>query len=249
MEDILVKIHNAFNHTLFIKEKHKYYDREIKEYLPSSTGVKKLFIPEFPEAVKIPCARKKGITVKQLEAEWEFSRKKGLQRGNFVHQYLENIFKRRIVKDFDRDLLTNQELKKLEALCRNFYNDYRHWIHIDAEIVISNHVVAGQIDHLFYNPETKELILGDVKTDKDIYKPAYNDLLVPLSHLDDSVINQYSIQLSIYKDIFEEMTNLKIDKIMIIWINDKNDNYEIVPIKPIDLTDVWNMLRNNKSDE
>lgn len=240
---ILKTLHESFNHVVFYAKDHKYYDRDAKKYLPSSTGVKKLFIEPFDANKWIPiCAKKEDLTIEQLKKKWENLKLKGLQRGVFVHTFLESLFQQKFNKDLPTDLLTDKEIKKLETASRNFWFDHSHLIPIAQELVISNHVVAGQIDHLFYDPKTDEYMIYDIKTDKDIYKKPYGNLLFPLQEYSATLLNQYNIQLSIYADIFEEMTSIEISKIKIVWINDKNDNYEIIELDRMDLSEVWPII-------
>jgi hypothetical protein len=46
--------------------------------------------------------------------------------------------------------------------------------------------------------------------------------------MDDCEFNTYSLQLSIYKEIIERNTNLKLGSCHLVWFNEENDNYKVI---------------------
>lgn len=67
----------------------------------------------------------------------------------------------------------------------------------------------------------------------------------PLSHLKDTTLNHYAIQLSIYKYIVEKYTDLKIDEFFIVWFSENNENYEIIEV-PYLKDEVIKILENRR---
>jgi ATP-dependent exoDNAse (exonuclease V) beta subunit len=95
--------------------------------------------------------------------------------------------------------------------------------------------IAGMVDCLFYNKKSGMLEIYDYKTNKEIkLKSAYKEnFKSPISHLDVCEINTYSLQLHLYKHIIEKNTNLKIGNLYLVWINEVNDTYKVIPCKEL----------------
>lgn len=90
-------------------------------------------------------------------------------------------------------------------------------------------------DLLCYNTDSNQLEILDFKTNKKISETSkYGNLLSPFSDMSLGEINEYTIQLNVYKYFIEKYTNLKIDKLKIIWFNNvANENYKIFELKNI----------------
>lgn len=236
---ILETIHNSFNHIWFNDKNHRYYNKRVKKYLKSSTGIKKKFVKPFDAESILPySAKKKGVSVAKLRKEWNYLRRFGVERGNYVHDFLQHASERRFIFN-ELNLLNEDVAKILEVQCRNYIKDFSDYVHVRSELVIGNDYVGGMMDRLLWNDG---LILHDYKTDKDIYKQPYGNLLDIFSDLEDTLINQYRIQTSIYKRIFEEETGLKIKEIKIIWFSENITEYQIIDIEPLNLDKLWQLL-------
>ena len=91
------------------------------------------------------------------------------------------------------------------------------------------------------------MVLIDYKTNTNIYKKErYSKYMkVPLSHLKDTDLNHYALQLSIYRYIVEKYTDLKFEDMFIVWFTEENENYKILEI-PYLKEDVERILRDRK---
>ena len=52
----------------------------------------------------------------------------------------------------------------------------------------------------------------------------------PLTHLKDTTLNHYYIQLSLYKYFVEEYAKIKIDDMFIVYMSENIENYEIIKV-------------------
>ena len=246
MENILLEIHNAFNHIWYDDKSHQYYNKRTKDFLISSTTKKKEYIPEFNAAKMLPLsAKSKGVSVEELKKEWDYLKEYGQERGNLVHDFLQHAGERRFLYN-DLNIVSKKDKDILIKQAREYVKDFSDYIHIRSELVVGNDFFAGMLDRLIMsNPhntlvdERPQLILHDYKTDKEIYKKPYGNLLSPFEYLENTIINGYRIQLSIYKRLFEEATGIIIDKIVIIWFATTNKSYELIEIEPLNLDDIW----------
>lgn len=245
MEEIFGKL-NLFNDIIFVEEGHKYY--KAGKQVISTTTLLKEYQKEFDveywslyTALKrsgntIPIWKFKPdkndytpfLTISQEDIlkEWEEAKVLGTTIGTAIHNYLENLWGKKILN------IDCTEPKYLIAKTQadNFYQDYKHkYVPVSLECVIGTEIVCGQIDGLFYDLELKGLVLIDYKTDKEIkYENKYQKFLGCLSHLQDCNFVKYGLQTSNYKMVWEKVTGIPILETKIIWFNDKNENYEII---------------------
>jgi hypothetical protein len=192
--------------------------------------------------------------VKEIRDEWDSARIFGVEKGNFVHNYLENRWNRKIVVydgwknkvDKSRWREFELEIRILKRYADSFYNDHLHLIPIRTEFVLGDieYGIAGQLDLLAYDPIAEEFIIFDYKTDKEINSTnKWDNLKGSLSHLPSCELVKYSLQTGIYKEILQKNTKIKVSKIKIVWFSVNNDNYKI--INTIDLeADCKKILKN-----
>ena len=77
---------------------------------------------------------------------------------------------------------------------------------------------AGTADILLYNTVTGMFIIGDYKTNKDLFKNFNGQkMLGPFNNMLDCAFSKYQLQLSYYQILFEQ-TGLKVSSRKLIWL-------------------------------
>jgi ATP-dependent exoDNAse (exonuclease V) beta subunit len=108
---------------------------------------------------------------------------------------------------------------------------FRSHILIKSEFVVGNEEsgICGTIDNLSYNKKTKELVIFDYKTNKEIKKrnPRDETFLKPIQYLSHCEYIKYSLQLNLYQYIIEKNSPFKVPKSYIVWVANK-ENYELM---------------------
>lgn len=117
----------------------------------------------------------------------------------------------------------------------DFYFDYKNRLkHLSDEFVIGSkeYSIASAVDHLFINKLTGGLVMVDYKANSYFYKNEKyaKNMKVPLSHLKDTTLNHYFIQLSIYQYLIEKYTDLKFDVWFIVLFSENKENYKIIEV-------------------
>lgn len=240
------ELRDAFKHIRYYDDKHIYIDTITGKKLTSVTQLLGKYRQKFAsDSISKAIAKRDGRKQSEILQEWEMKRRLGSYRGSLLHDYLENLWKGKIYKS-DRPLDVVAMLKKyklkdefnrsldiLEGMANRFVKDHSHYYPISLELVVGNSCLAGQMDLLAWDDKKKCVILVDYKTDKKLlnYSEYGKDFLDPISHLEDCEINKYSLQLSLYKNLLEQNTSLKIKRLEVIWFNYKNLEYEIIPMK------------------
>jgi len=242
-----VKELSVFNRITFIESKHVYLIDGNETRSLSVTGLIKKFKPPFDkEKMSSIVARKRGVSSAQIKLEWDLNNLYSTTIGSMLHKYIENFYNNKRIQ-FDGSLKSlgafekqkiSETLPCLIKYFQQFYEDHPQLLCVKNELVlgdINGTKICGMADLLCYNTDSNQLEILDFKTNKKISETSkYGNLLSPFSDMSLGEINEYTIQLNVYKYFIEKYTNLKIDKLKIIWFNNvANENYKIFELKNI----------------
>lgn len=209
------------------------------------------------EAMASRTAKKMGIPKQEVLDMWDFTNEFSKVKGTHIHAYNEYKWqgkeytypKEKIIEQFGNDVL-EPVWSQLTKIADKFYQDYKdRIIPIGLELVVGDEEleICGSIDFLCYSIKLKSLIIIDYKSNKEIKFEPYNNQKMTgcLAHLDDCNYIHYSLQLNGYQYILEKKTGLKLNnEHFIVWINEKNNNYEIIKTKNL-YDEAKNMLYEN----
>lgn len=251
-DEYLKELNKAFGDFKFYEENHTYTYKG-KPISIGATGLIEQYTQDFDsQAVAERVAERDNKSVQEVLDEWKQKNKYACDKGHLGHLYAQSLWNKENVLDEIEKFTNGLEtpLDKILDQADNFYNDYKDRLeHLADEFVIGSeeYDIASAIDHLFINKLTGGLVLVDYKTNSDIHKNEKyaKNMKVPLSHLKDSTLNHYAIQLSIYKYLVEKYTNLKIEEMFIVWFSENIENYEIIEI-PYLKDEVIKILENRR---
>lgn len=237
---------SVFNRVTFVEKTHSYLVDGQPTNSPSVTRLLKKFKKEFDkDTAAARIAKRMRTTVEAVLADWALGNLYSTTLGSMLHKYIENFYCNKRIEfegnfeglGFDEKKKIAENLPKLIGYFQNFYNDNKHLLCVKTEIVlgdIDDTKVCGMSDLLIYNTETDQLEILDFKTNKKMEKKSpYGDLFYPFDDMSEGEINEYTIQLNTYKYFVEKYTDLKIDKLKIVWFNVVNDNYKIFELADI----------------
>lgn len=252
--DSYVKLTESFDHIHYFDKNHTYQiDGKLVNY--SVTKLLSKYKKPFDSfKYSLIVANREGIDQQSVLDKWAFGCDYANHKGTEFHLYVENFLERRkmiidrkAIQNFFQnnpdfyytDSISNyyKEFAKLVSNFLEFYEWYKNdHILVKSEFVIgdSKSRVAGTLDNLSYNKKTKELVIFDYKTNKEIEtKSKYKEkLLGHLSHLDNCELNVYALQLWLYKLILERNTPFKIGDCQIFWFaGEKFEKFDIPNLK------------------
>lgn len=236
----------VFNKITFVERTHTYLIDGQPANKLSVTKFLKKFKKDFDKhaAAKRVAARLR-TTVEAVLADWELGNLYSTTLGSMLHKYIENYYCNKRLEfegtfkglGFDEKKRIQETLPILVNFFQNFYNENKHLLCVKTEIVLGDlddTKICGMSDLLCYNTITKQLEILDFKTNKKMEKNSpYGNLFYPFEDMSEGEINEYTIQLNVYKYFVEKYTRLKIDKLKIVWLNAKNDNYKLYELEDI----------------
>ena len=96
---------------------------------------------------------------------------------------------------------------------------------------------SGTGDIILYNTDTRKIKIADYKTNKDLFNNYKGKrMLEPFTELLDHSLHHYYLQLNLYKMLIENMTDLEVEDMEVIWLKeDEKDIYQIFKVP--DLTE------------
>ena len=230
IEEIRRKVRDIFKDLVFNEEEHSYFVGD-RQYISVSSQLKK-FYEEFDADGIAPFSAKKWNknnpfekpkTAEDLKAEWKAIADKACASGTRVHLFGEeypNFQKPRCIQEeaviqYWNDLDPKYEVLELEL---QMYSPSLNY--------------SGTGDIILYNTETGKVKIADYKTNKDLFNNFKGKLMLePFTDLLDHPLHHYYLQLNFYKMLLENMTDLEVESMEVIWLKeDKNDIYQTFEI-------------------
>lgn len=203
---------------------HKYTDSLGTDFTSVTTWVKNFeSVRDWDEIAK-KSAAKNGCAPEELRARWKRAGDYSCALGTEVHAYMENLMQhKRYIPHFDPQYPEMEEDYNARVpVCNNAYRMItQKYIPVREELIVYNSSwkLCGTVDLLAYNTETGQFAILDYKTNKEIKKEnPWQNMTGPFANYPDSNYYHYSLQLSTYKAIIENATNLRIGDLMLIHI-------------------------------
>jgi hypothetical protein len=238
LKKIREELLGLFPRLCFAEQGHKYTVNNV-EYTSVSKIIEN-FIPkkDFNKIAKIT-AKKRGVDVNDLLGEWKKLNVTACDLGSETHNFGE-IYVR--IKFFDEKFnLTIDPSHGHKMAVLKFWKDLPSYIIpivVEFRMFSSVYQYAGTLDILLYNTKTGKFIIGDYKTNKDIFKNfKHEKMLSPFNDLLDMPYNHYQVQFSLYELLLKPY-NIEIEERWLIWLH-KNGNYQVYRT-----TDYTNRLKN-----
>lgn len=226
----------------FTEADHKYWhgddDDETSKFQNALISVSTL-VHQFSQPFdELACAEKvaarDGRDPDSVIQEWAARRDEACFFGTRVHETAEDCIAGRRPRNTPRD-------DREKAFFRGIWNYAsglkQKFTSVETEkMVFSPRLgVAGTIDLLLDFNGRK--FIGDWKTNADIRKPAYKNMLAPFDHIPDDALHHYYLQLSMYRIILETdgYCGHDIGGGNLFWIHESNVGTEVERIECEDM--------------
>jgi hypothetical protein len=198
----------------FTEDTHQYFfgDRELQG---ASAWIKEVK-PHFDaDGIAAKVARKRGVSVDEVLAEWADARQAGGDLGHGVHLAIENH-----LNGDPLPPLTPEQEKRFALFLKLMDGRLKGAVPLGQEVRMYSlkHGLAGTADVILRLPSGK-VFIGDWKTNKRfrIDRDGFNALLPPFAHLVENEGNTYAIQLALYRILLAEH-GLEVDGTFIAYL-------------------------------
>ncbi len=173
------KIRKRFKNLKFNEELHEYRVKGRK--LPSTSFKISNYYKPF-DATKYP---------KHLQEIWKEINKVAIDLGNSVHNFAE---------DYKLGLSPKCTLVQHRAIIKFWDELPSYYELVSVELRMHDDGYAGTADFILLDTRDNTLVIGDYKTNKDLFK-WYGFMISPFNFLPDCPYNHYQLQLSYYQNL------------------------------------------------
>lgn len=208
----------------FDKLNHKYFD-QTTEYTPVSRIKDKYIKPFDKEIVSKATAKRDDREQQDVLDQWNTARDISTNYGTAVHLSVEYWNK---WDKYPKHKHLLDAVKKFEK----HYKDREFY----SEIIVFNKKleIAGTIDILEPLGERK-VNIADIKTNGELEGKSYGNLLKPFNDLKATKINQYRLQLSLYKELAERMGLFVNDLFIEYW---NGESWKTIKVEPLNVKQI-----------
>jgi hypothetical protein len=182
-------------------------------------------------------ARKLKKTQEEVLKDWKDINTNAIRLGNKVHKFAEDYVqgKQPVIENIQQRAV----IRFWEEL-----PDYYIPVFFELKMYHLDYLFAGTSDFLLLDTRDNSLVVGDYKTNKDIFKN-YRDqkMKAPFEHLYDMPYNHYQIQLGFYQLLTEQL-GFKVSDRLLVWIK-RDGSYKTY--NPYDFTDILKQELENEN--
>lgn len=223
---------NPFSNVKFDRKNH-HYSIDGKTLIPTTEFLKRLE-PEVDWTEKAKSvAIREGISTDLILKKWKDSGDIAAEKGIEVHRYIERRLKFKTEPD-----TKYSEMIAWDAFWKSAQDSLIEPYQVEWVIGDYQLGIGGTIDFLPFSSRTQKYHIFDWKTNgKFTLENQWQNLLPPFDDLEDCHLVRYSLQLSVYKVILQENTDLDLGKGYIIWLNSNYLGESYHKFEAIDYTD------------
>lgn len=240
----IINSHSRDPHIVFDEVPHTYYiDGSSEGYISCTTFIHSFF-GKF-DAQKIAerlvtgnNPKYKNKQVDDIIEEWEKNRDEAALAGTKMHKNIEDAYNQKNVVDDSPEY----------AMFLKFLSDWSQMVayRTEWEIYDEELKIAGSIDMIFRDDDGK-FHIADWKRSKEIKKSnKFQKGTPPIEHMDDCNLNQYSLQLNLYKFILQKNYGLEISGMFLVIMHPNNTTYIKIDIKCMQKEISW-LLEERKN--
>ena len=214
------EILHFFKDLSFESESHIYHVNGVPIECSVSNKIKK-FYPEFDAKKKsMDVAIKRNTTHTEVLKDWNDISEIAKIKGTKAHLFGE-------LYPFNREL---RPQSNYDIAIMKFWKDLPpHIVPVLTEVRMYHlkEMYAGTADLLLYNTMTGKYIIGDYKTNKDLYKNYMGEkMFSPFANMLNCPFNHYQLQLSYYQILLQQIEGIDVSYRKIILLR-PDGNYEL----------------------
>lgn len=127
--------------------------------------------------------------------------------------------------------------KSVSAEFNMFLNFYQNNIQLEmvksrSEHVVwsPKHLVCGSVDFIYQDKAGKYHLVDWKRCDK-VDDTAYGRLVHPFADLSASKVTKFSLQLNVYKKIYESHYNIQIESMRVVIFHNSNNDYKVIKVR------------------
>jgi hypothetical protein len=205
------------------------------------------FIQKYPNYVEIVSSIDmstfdgKKEAVERIKESWEKNGAEAAKLGTEMHQSIEDYYNEGKISD-------TKEFNMFQNFDR--YVKEKGYLPYKSEQIVYDvqYSLAGSVDMQYtknLDDDVKKIWLVDWKRSKSIDFKSFGGRKfgkAPLDNVQDCNYGHYSLQLNIYKFLLEKHFNVSIEKMTLVILHPKQDDYMEIEVQPIEKSIIETVL-------
>lgn len=225
---------SVFNDPNFVfeEEAHKYtYNGKV---LTSATTYVDKFHEHFDtESASASYAAKHGLNQEDVKADWQYKGDVGRYNGKIIHKWIEDFFTEGIDPVFPSEKPIVERIRSFQGFYEEILDGMLAPVAQELRVFHAGKLLSGTIDAVYWVSHPSDVLrrlgimqtndlfeeaagefqiwdwktnkVGNFTTDDDY---AWKNLKYPFNKLKDNALNRYSIQVSFYRIILEDVAGI-----------------------------------------
>ena len=202
------KAAEQFGKLNFVEATHT-YSAEKKEMPSTSKKITQWYNKFDDKKMSLYVAKKEKVTQEEILDKWQKINFEATERGTRVHQFAE---------DYSNKLDVTPTCIQTQAVV-DFWESlpaYYEIAFVELQMYSEDYWYAGTTDFVLLDLRDGSLVIGDYKTNKNLFK-TYGSMLPPFDMLDNNPYNHYQLQLSYYQILLQQL-GYRISDRMLVWL-------------------------------
>jgi len=220
---------------IFDPKRHVYRNQfTLEEYISVTTLISKYKKPFDVDTVSKRVAAREGVTQEEIKARWKQINEDSKVYGSNFHSAIEQYNRDGTIEEGYEDAI--------ESYVDLGIVDRKDELLVEEKVYNHEYKLAGTAD-IIRVEENGGFSVFDIKTNKkfNLYNQYSEYLLAPFSHLTACEFTTYSLQLSLYAYMYQNITGRKVNQLGIFYYDRDSKKFIYYPT-PYLKTDVKLML-------
>lgn len=214
-----------FKGLTFNADRHEYYVEGKKTPTSVSGVVKGFVVPTDFDAIAVAIDRRDNLPAGTTKALWAAKTAKACADGTKTHDFGENFIEEGLTAESEKE-------KAVQLFWYQLERDHPgRYILMAKELKMYHKIFLfpGTGDFILYDRLLKKFIVGDYKTNEDLFKNHKGKMLAePFDHLLDCPYNHYQIQLSLYQLLLQQIEGYEVADRWIVYLQ-SDGKYKVHP--------------------
>lgn len=210
-----------------------YFDAIRHAYKNQSTGDEYISVSQLLSKYKKPfdsvkaaerVAKREGKNVDEVLLEWKRLNVESQEYGTAIHKVIEDFHKNGTVESGYESLIESyKSLSIIDIEEDVLLNEERLWLH--------EYKLAGTSD-IIRTEDKGGFSVFDIKTNKKFnFFSQYNEkLLYPLNHLTACEFTTYSLQISLYAYMYQNLTGRHVNQLGVFYYDRNQNKFQYYPV-------------------
>lgn len=207
----------------FDPQKHVYTNSFTgEEYVSVTTLLNRFKKPFDSKSAAERVAQREGKTPEEIQKLWKDINSESKKRGTEIHNVIEKYIKQNTITKGYENLIESYNSLNIANENNEILSEEKLYSH--------RHKLAGTTDIIRLESKGGFSIF-DIKTNKkfNFFSPYGEKLLAPLNHLPSCEYTIYSLQLSLYAYMYQELTGRHVNQLGVLYYNISKNNFDYYP--------------------